>query len=113
MEDFEWGDEETELKYRLFQKMLNRTIKDKFEFIKGVSVDPVSFQKAYLSFSYFKRYDITIAIYKSLISNYSEESIDKFEEQFNEIFDTLIKTIAPPKNKNDFKITVSSELELI
>jgi uncharacterized membrane protein YheB (UPF0754 family) len=113
MENFEWQDEETELKYRLFQRMLNKSVKDKFEFIKQVDVDPVKFQRADVSWSFNKQYNVTILLDKSSISKYSEEQIDKFEYQFNELFDTLLKTIAPPKNKNDFRVIISSDIDLI
>ena len=97
MEGFEWQDEDVQQKYRMFVKILNKTMSDKLDIIKKVDVNPVSFQTNYLSMAYYKTYKVKIYIDSSVKENFTEEMLDNLENRFIELFDTLIKTVAQPK----------------
>ena len=113
MEDFEWQDEDVQQKYRMFVRILNKTAIDKFGIIKKVDVNPVSFQINYFSMGYYKTYKIKIEIDKSFRDIMSEDMLDKIEGDFNEMFDTLIKLIAPPVNKKQFVSMVDADVKLV
>jgi len=113
MEGFEWQDEDVQQKYRMFVKILNKTMSDKLGIIKKVDVNPVSFQTNYLSMAYYKTYKVKIYIDSSVKENFTEEMLDNLENRFIELFDTLIKTVAQPRNKKLFVVMVDAEPELV
>lgn len=113
MEGFEWQDEDVQQKYRMFVKILNKTMSDKLDIIKKVDVNPVSFQTNYLSMAYYKTYKVKIYIDSSVKENFTEEMLDNLENRFIELFDTLIKTVAQPRNKKLFVVMVDAEPELV
>lgn len=113
MENFEWQDKDVESSYNMFQRMLNKTVKNKFEIIKGVEVDPVSFQIAYFSMSYYKNYKVKLYIDSSFRDVMTEDMLDVVEHKFNEMFDTLIKVIAPPVNKKKFTVMINADVKLV
>lgn len=113
MEGFEWQDEDVQQKYRMFVKILNKTMSDKLDIIKKVDVNPVSFQTNYLSMAYYKTYKVKIYIDSLVKENFTEEMLDNLENRFIELFDTLIKTVAQPRNKKLFVVMVDAEPELV
>ena len=113
MEGFEWQDEDVQQKYRMFVKILNKTMSDKLDIIKKVDVNPVSFQTNYLSMAYYKTYKVKIYIDSSVKENFTEEMLDNLENRFIELFDTLIKTVAQPRNKKLFVVMVDAKPELV
>ena len=113
MEGFEWQDEDVQQKYRMFVRILNKTMSDKLDIIKKVEVNPVSFQTNYLSMAYYKTYKVKIYIDSSVKENFTEEMLDNLENRFIELFDTLIKTVAQPRNKKLFVVMVDAEPELV
>ena len=113
MEDFEWQDEDVQQKYRMFVRILNKTMSEKLDIIKKVDVNPVSFQTNYLSMGYYKTYKVKIYIDSSVKHIFTEEMLDNIESRFTELFDTLIKTVAEPRNKKNFVVMVDAEPELI
>ena len=86
---------------------------DKLDIIKKVDVNPVSFQTNYLSMAYYKTYKVKIYIDSSVKENFTEEMLDNLENRFLELFDTLIKTVAEPRNKKNFVVMIDAEPELI
>ena len=113
MEGFEWQDEDVQQKYRMFVRILNKTMSDKLDIIKKVDVNPVSFQTNYLSMAYYKTYKVKIYVDSSVKENFTEEMLDNLENRFIELFDTLIKTVAQPRNKKSFVVMVDAEPELV
>ena len=113
MEGFEWQDEDVQQKYRMFVRILNKTMSDKLDIIKKVDVNPVSFQTNYLSMAYYKTYKVKIYIDSSVKENFTEEMLDNLENRFIELFDTLIKTVAQPRNKKLFVVMVDAKPELV
>jgi hypothetical protein len=113
MEDFEWQNDDVQLKFRLLEKTFNKFIKDRFEFIIGVELDPVSFQKNYGSMAYNKQYKMKVFFDKSMIQNFDEDKMDNVEGQFYELFDTILKSVAPPLNKKNYFVSVDVEPKLV
>jgi hypothetical protein len=69
MEGFEWQDEDVQQKYRMFVRILNKTMSEKLDIIKKVDVNPVSFQTNYLSMAYYKTYKVKIYVDSSVKEN--------------------------------------------
>lgn len=113
MTDFEWQNDDVQLKFRLLEKTFNKFIKDRFEFIIGVKLDPASFQKNYGSMAYHKEYKMKVFFDKSMVQNLNEDEMDEMEGQFNELFDTILKSVAPPLNKQNYFVSVDVEPELV